>query len=192
MWRKIEPKKYICGGKWQIWGLHDPDLFDSLFEVHVPLLNEEGQCQSGGPEMAALSALAHYPPLRLQPLRAEVFILSCVNHFFWFLKMWFERTCLFLPNSWWVPLMPFQNSPHWSTKGPETQRSIWWVMFIILLPLKGSPWKGPYPARTDRNWCCHHDLITLIMIVINYPHLLACLKTALIFSVLSSDSWSPR
>jgi len=24
-------------------------LFDSLFEVHVPLLNEEGQCQSGGP-----------------------------------------------------------------------------------------------------------------------------------------------
>ena len=84
MWRKIEPKKYICGGKWQIWGLHDPDLFDSLFEVHVPLLNEEGQCQSGGPEMAALSALAHYPPLRLQPLRAELIILSFVNNFFLF------------------------------------------------------------------------------------------------------------
>ena len=62
--------------------IRDPDLFDSLFEVHVPLLNEEGQCQSGRPVMAALSALAHYPPLRLQPLRAEVFILSLVNSFF--------------------------------------------------------------------------------------------------------------
>ena len=80
-------------------------------------------------------------------------------HFFRFLKTWYRRTCLFLPNSWWAPLRLFQ-------EGPETQRSIWWVIIIIFLPLKGSPWKGHCPARADRRWCCHHDLITLVMILI--------------------------
>ena len=37
--------------------IRDPDLFDSLFEVHVPLLNEEGQCQSGRPVMSALASV---------------------------------------------------------------------------------------------------------------------------------------
>ena len=64
--------------------MRDPDLFDSLFEVHVPLLDEESHCQSGRPVMATLSALAHTPPLRLQPLRAELIILSFVNNFFLF------------------------------------------------------------------------------------------------------------
>ena len=73
--------------------------------------------------------------------------------------MWHRRTCLFLPNSWWAPLRLFQ-------EGPETQRSICRVIFIILLPLKGSPLKGHCPARADRRWCCHHDLITLVMILI--------------------------
>ena len=64
MWRKIKPKKYICGEKWQIWGLlFDPQLFLSTAYKLFLIFNDVSWFMQ--PFIQCLDTKTLHLPLRL-------------------------------------------------------------------------------------------------------------------------------